>query len=207
MLDRLIEHGVPHLLLRHRKLYVLVPASDDVAAAVAGLAGVSVGASRPFLSISGWGPQGSLLAVSGYRAKGGPGAIPTGGGRRRLAAARHRRLLDLADRVLGPASRYDERRRTELLGSVRAWMKAGRRVDAASRELGVHPNTLAYRIKRFEKLTGRDLSITADMVDVWLALRAQEISAGSDKVLRPDERRALYLRIWVRLGVRPSARM
>jgi purine catabolism regulator len=79
------------------------------------------------------------------------------------------------DRVLGPALRHDERRRTALASSVRAWLQAERRTDAAARALGVHPNTLAYRIRRFEQLTGRDLSVTADIVDVWLALRAQEI--------------------------------
>lgn len=174
----LTERAVPHLLLRQRKLYALVPASDDVAEAVAGVPGVSVGASRPF-------PPGGRLGAARrealwalFRAE-----------ERRAALVRFQQdedrdawlpqdtgaLLDLVDRVLGPASRHDERRGTELLGSVRVWMRAGRRGDAAARALGVHPNTLAYRIKRFEQLTGRDLSVTGDIVDVWLALRAQEV--------------------------------
>jgi purine catabolism regulator len=174
----LIEQGVPHLLLRQNELYVLIPTSEGVPEAVAGVPGVSVGASAPF-------PLGGRLGAarrealwSLFRAV-----------ERKIAVARFQQdedqdawlpqdtgaLLDLVDRVLGPALRRDEQRGTELLGSVRAWMQAGRRTDAAARALGIHPNTLAYRIKRFERLTGRDLTITADIVNVWLALRAEEV--------------------------------
>ena len=174
----LVELGVPHLLLRHRKLYVLVPASDDVAEAVASVPGVSVGASRPF-------PLGRRLGAPRREAL----WALFRAAERRATLVRFQQdededawlpqdtsaLLDLVDRVLGPALRHDERRRTALASSVRAWLQAERRTDAAARALGVHPNTLAYRIRRFEQLTGRDLSVTADIVDVWLALRAQEI--------------------------------
>jgi DNA-binding PucR family transcriptional regulator len=36
----------------------------------------------------------------------------------------------------------------------------------------VHVNTVRYRIRRVEDLTGRDLSTMTDRVDFFLALRA-----------------------------------
>jgi DNA-binding PucR family transcriptional regulator len=36
----------------------------------------------------------------------------------------------------------------------------------------VHVNTVRYRVKRVEELTGKDLSTMADRVDFFLALRA-----------------------------------
>jgi purine catabolism regulator len=36
----------------------------------------------------------------------------------------------------------------------------------------VHANTLAYRLKRFGEIIGRDLASTAALAEVWLALTA-----------------------------------
>jgi DNA-binding PucR family transcriptional regulator len=36
------------------------------------------------------------------------------------------------------------------------------------------PNTLLYRIKRFEQLSGRSLASTEGLAEVWLALRAAD---------------------------------
>jgi purine catabolism regulator len=51
-------------------------------------------------------------------------------------------------------------------------MEHDRQADAASRGLGIHPNTLAYRLRRFGEITGRDLTRTEDFAEVWLALMA-----------------------------------
>ena len=42
------------------------------------------------------------------------------------------------------------------------------------------PGCLAYRLHRFEQLSGRSLSATADLAEIWLALRAAEhVSDGA----------------------------
>jgi purine catabolism regulator len=51
-------------------------------------------------------------------------------------------------------------------------MERDRRAEEAARTLHVHSNTLAYRLRRFGSLTGRDLTASADFAEVWLALRA-----------------------------------
>ena len=42
----------------------------------------------------------------------------------------------------------------------------------------MHKQTLVYRMRRVEQLTGRDLRKTADVVQLWLALRALEFVRG-----------------------------
>lgn len=39
-----------------------------------------------------------------------------------------------------------------------------------ARRLTVHPNTVRYRVKRFEQLTGLDLRRTEDLVTSWWLL-------------------------------------
>jgi PucR family transcriptional regulator, purine catabolism regulatory protein len=38
----------------------------------------------------------------------------------------------------------------------------------------VHKQTLVYRIRQIETMTGRDLSNTADVARLWLALEASK---------------------------------
>ena len=58
----------------------------------------------------------------------------------------------------------------DLLATVRTWQEAGMRAEAAAERLHVHPNTLRYRLGRYEELTGADLSDTEEIVSVWIAL-------------------------------------
>jgi hypothetical protein len=44
-------------------------------------------------------------------------------------------------------------------------------VGATARRLGVHPNTVHYRLRRLERLTGRDVRRFADVVDLVAAVR------------------------------------
>jgi len=41
----------------------------------------------------------------------------------------------------------------------------------AARALHIHPNTLLYRIRRFEQISGRSLASTESLAEVWLAMR------------------------------------
>jgi DNA-binding PucR family transcriptional regulator len=43
--------------------------------------------------------------------------------------------------------------------------------NACAEQLHVHVNTVRYRIRRIEELTGRNLTTMADRVDFFLALR------------------------------------
>jgi DNA-binding PucR family transcriptional regulator len=93
----------------------------------------------------------------------------------------HVLLLDLLDRrvvgafreaVLGPLEAWDAEHRSDLVGTLRAFLASGGRWRDTAGRLHVHPNTLRHRLDRVERLTGRSLDATADRVDLHLALSA-----------------------------------
>ncbi|MCY1562120.1 Transcriptional activator PmfR [compost metagenome] len=51
----------------------------------------------------------------------------------------------------------------------------------AARQLHVHKQTLVYRVRRIEEITGRSLDSTEDVATLWFALRAAQV-AGLDAV-------------------------
>jgi PucR family transcriptional regulator, purine catabolism regulatory protein len=81
-------------------------------------------------------------------------------------------LQRLARDVLGEVLRYDKQHAGELVQTVRTWLEVDRHTERAAQLLHVHTNTLLYRIRRFEKISGRTLSSTQGATEVWLALRA-----------------------------------
>ncbi|WP_405084135.1 PucR family transcriptional regulator [Microbispora sp. NBC_01389] len=176
------------MLRRHRDLYVLTPApvitgdagDRDAGTALREIPGIAAGVSRPL-------PPGSSLrvaqrealwAVSRAAESGRPlvtyGEDTTG----RWLPDDVGVLTALVEHVLGDALRYDAEHGSDLVASVRTWMERDRRVDDAARALHIHPNTLAYRLRRFGALTGRDLSATGDFAEVWLAVRAASQLGG-----------------------------
>jgi PucR C-terminal helix-turn-helix domain/Purine catabolism regulatory protein-like family/GGDEF-like domain len=80
-------------------------------------------------------------------------------------------LRSFRDRLLGPLLAYDERHRAELLPTLREFLACSGSWNACAARMYVHVNTVRYRIRRIEELTGRDLSSLDDQVDFFLALR------------------------------------
>jgi len=58
----------------------------------------------------------------------------------------------------------------DILDTLRTYLNAGRSIAATAAALSVHPNTIRYRLARFESLAGADLSSTDTVVEVWWAL-------------------------------------
>jgi purine catabolism regulator len=83
-----------------------------------------------------------------------------------------------AERVLGPMLAYDAAHGTDLMRSLSVFLEENRSWQRSAELLHVHKQTLVYRMHRVEDLTGRDLRVTADVVELWLALRALEFSQG-----------------------------
>jgi hypothetical protein len=67
---------------------------------------------------------------------------------------------------------HDRSHRTEFAPSVRAWLDAASDVGSAANSLGVHGNTLRYRLRRAEALFGFSLQNPDDRLAVWVHLRA-----------------------------------
>ncbi|MGH3098085.1 MAG: PucR family transcriptional regulator [Streptosporangiales bacterium] len=77
-----------------------------------------------------------------------------------------------ADRVLGPVVGYDANHDAGLMVTLDAFLAASGSWSRCAERLHLHVNTVRYRIRRVEELTGRDMSDMNDRVDVLLALRA-----------------------------------
>ncbi|WP_182879191.1 PucR family transcriptional regulator [Microbispora sp. H10949] len=146
-----------------------------------------IAAGLPALTVS-VGVSGALTGPQAIR-----GGVEEAGHARRLAAARgggvvtgdeiytHALLLattpgevrsSFAERLLGPLFDYDRRHGAELVRTLGAFLDCTGSWNACAERLHVHVNTVRYRIRRVEELTGRDLSSMADRVDLFLALRA-----------------------------------
>jgi DNA-binding PucR family transcriptional regulator len=80
-------------------------------------------------------------------------------------------LRSSAERLLGPLLDYDARHHAELMPTLRSFLACDGSWAACAAVMYVHVNTVRYRIGRIETLTGRDLSVLADRVDFFLALR------------------------------------
>jgi len=80
-------------------------------------------------------------------------------------------LRSFRERLLGPLLAYDEQHRAELLSTLREFLDCSGSWNACAAKMYVHVNTVRYRIRRIEELTGRDLSSLDDRVDFFLALR------------------------------------
>jgi purine catabolism regulator len=67
--------------------------------------------------------------------------------------------------------------------SLRVFLAHNRSWQKAATALHVHKQTLVYRMRRVEELSGRKLDRTGDVSELWFALRAAEVS-GLWKSLR-----------------------
>ncbi len=143
-------------------------------------------------------PQGSVPVVAGV---GGPvplAALPDAFrlASRALEAAQaigRRGLVELGALGLIPSILYDEdvgvgvleryvmplerdgRSGAVVLDTVERYLRNDCQVHETAAELGVHPNTVRYRVRHFEQLTGCSLKHTESLVEAWWALRRRSI--------------------------------
>ncbi len=78
----------------------------------------------------------------------------------------------LVDAVLGPVREYDATHRSDLERTLRVFLEENRSWQRGASRLHLHKQTLVYRIRQIEKLTGRSLTSTGDVASLWLALEA-----------------------------------
>jgi DNA-binding PucR family transcriptional regulator len=79
-------------------------------------------------------------------------------------------------RILGPLIAYDAAHRSKLVLTLEVFLAHSGSWSAAAAELHLHVNTLRYRIRRVEQLTGHDPNRLEHQVDFFLALRAAQLN-------------------------------
>ncbi|MCU1653737.1 MAG: hypothetical protein JWQ60_4886, partial [Pseudonocardia sp.] len=67
---------------------------------------------------------------------------------------------------------------SDLVGSLATFLSCQRSWQRTGRALGVHKQTVLYRMRRVEQLTGRVLAETADLAELWVALQARSLLTG-----------------------------
>ncbi|MGW0998995.1 PucR family transcriptional regulator [Streptomyces sp. NPDC002520] len=89
-----------------------------------------------------------------------------------LVAAAPAESARLVDVVLGPVLELPAPERARLLQTLGHWFTAKGVAADAAHHLFIHPNTVRYRLRRIEELTGRSLTDPTAVADLGTALHA-----------------------------------
>ena len=81
----------------------------------------------------------------------------------------------VVDRVLGRLIDYDATHSSDMVATLDTYLRCERSWLRTAAELGVHRQTVVYRIERVEDITGRRIADTATLAEFWLALRAKDL--------------------------------
>ncbi|QXI30952.1 PucR family transcriptional regulator [Pseudomonas vanderleydeniana] len=81
-------------------------------------------------------------------------------------------------RVLGNLVDYDEQNGGQLIQTLRVFLEQNRSWQKSSQILNIHKQTLIYRIRRIEEITGRSLDSTEGVIILWIALRSMDIAGA-----------------------------
>lgn len=171
------SRGIAHVLVvRTGIAHVILPATADWAATLTDALGDAsrVGVSRPLGEVARVPEAGrEAMWALGMARSGGPRVVRYGDaspaiGPRTVADARA-----LVEHVLGPVLRYDAVHDSNLATTLDVFLHRRRSWAETARDLQVHRETVRYRIKKVEELTGSDLAESADVTRMWLALEAR----------------------------------
>ena len=83
------------------------------------------------------------------------------------------KLRRFVNELLGPLLQYAQSRDTPLLETLEALSAARWIRRAAARQLGIHINSMTYRVERIQALTGLQLDDPETRVAISIALRAR----------------------------------
>ena len=88
-------------------------------------------------------------------------------------------LADLAAEALDPLTDFDAAHGAFLLDTLDRYLALNGSVAAVADELGLHRNTVRYRLGQITELTGYDPAVTADRVHLFLALNVRRLGLGA----------------------------
>jgi DNA-binding PucR family transcriptional regulator len=86
--------------------------------------------------------------------------------------------IRFADELLGPLRRNDVETGGELTETLRHYLDAGAQVRATAKALGVHENTIRYRLGRIEHVGGLDLRRFDALLAAQLAVQVDDLARG-----------------------------
>jgi purine catabolism regulator len=101
-----------------------------------------------------------------------------GDGARLLMPRSPAEAQSLVDQVLGDLLGYDSAHGSHYVDTVRAFVRADGSWQRAAAEIHVHKQTLGYRLRKVEELTGRGFARTQHLAEWWFALQALDLLAS-----------------------------
>jgi DNA-binding PucR family transcriptional regulator len=87
-------------------------------------------------------------------------------------------LRGFADRILGPIRQPPETRNADLVRTLRVYLENDLQSNRTAEALHVHPNTLAYRLRRIETLTGSSLRSSKGLLEMSFAVAVDRLLSG-----------------------------
>jgi hypothetical protein len=86
-----------------------------------------------------------------------------------------------ADQALGPLRRSDDTTGGDLVDTLRRYLGCGAQVRATAKALGVHENTVRYRLGRIEHITGLDMRRFDALLTAQLAFQVEGLGVGHEE--------------------------
>jgi purine catabolism regulator len=176
--ESLGQQRISHLITTTEPAFLLASDDPGVAALIHERPELNAGASRPFAIPDGLvlARRDALLALELAQRRGSNLVQAGGDVDYPLSLAADRASLErLINSALGELIAYDEEHQTDLVRSLRCYLERERSLREAAAVLFVHPNSLAYRLRRIEEITGRRLATIETQTELWIALEAQRI--------------------------------
>ncbi|TVZ05283.1 PucR family transcriptional regulator [Trebonia kvetii] len=183
---RLAAARVPHALLhRDHTVYFLLPATA-LDTAVAAEIWPSPGGGTARLGVSDRITSPSRVADAAQEARWAL-AVASASGQRAANYGDESMTLPprtpaearvLVSRILAPLIRHDAGHSTDYVATLQTFLRTDRSWRDAAAELHIHRQTLGYRLRKIEQLTGRGVTRTDHIAQWWLALRARDLLAG-----------------------------
>lgn len=81
-------------------------------------------------------------------------------------------VRQLAVETIAPLDKFDRDHHGQLVETLRTYLALNGSVGAVSEEMGLHRNSVRYRLAQIHELTGFNPAVTADRVHLYLALEA-----------------------------------
>lgn len=173
---------IPHVVaFRSGVAHAVVPDTDDALAAIAGALGptVRIGASRAMKTVGRSADAAREATWSlGTAQRTGDAVVRYGTATSWLGMGGVEDAQALVERWLGPLVEHDAAHRAGLVETLETFLANQRSWQRTAEAMNVHRQTVLYRIHKVEELTGAQLSDTADIAQLWLALRSRDLLGG-----------------------------
>jgi purine catabolism regulator len=184
------RNEIPHILVvRSGIAHILLPSAEAAVAPIvkslgpSGRVGVSAALGTPARVAAAGREAVWALGMAGRTstrlARYGESSTWTGFGDLEEATA-------LVEQQLRPLLAHDEKHQSNLVATLEAFLANQRSWQKTATALQVHRQTVLYRIRQVENLTGRDVSQTSDIAVLWMALQAHDLTTGRGRTTEPS---------------------